>query len=296
MSAEILDVDEFNIARIIKETVALESNTIFKPDVLESLSKVNDDNEMVDFLMENDPRNDIDYFYTGYKEWVNQPKGDLKLLTYKSKIANYLGSFFYGSPESQGMPFYFYYSPMDKLRSAPNHFGNIEDSTYEEHRYRLFVNRYSIYLRRKASKWLAIILVAFGLFMGFIGKPIVDGIKHQAMIGKQVSSVEDNVDSQIEDVKKSLANRKAEVAERVKNLKSGYASGSITPEQFNAQATEINKFSKKLDQAAEESIARIKASGERNIATLKEKDSDAKDSINADLEKQLEQIKQKYAQ
>ncbi|SDK23254.1 hypothetical protein SAMN05192566_0729 [Methylophilus rhizosphaerae] len=295
MNQEILESSDFNISNIIKETVALEFDSIFKEDVLDSLKKIENDHEMVNFLMDTDPRNEIDYFWSGYKVWANQDKGSLGLLTYKSKIANYLGTFVYGSPESQGMPFYFYYSTIDKIRSAPNHFNNIEDSTYEEHRYRLFVNRYSIYLRRKTSKWLALFLVSMGLFMGLVGKPMVDGVKHQVALSKQVSNVENEVDSQIANVKKLLSERKAEITVKAKALKESYASGNISAEDFNAQATEIKIQDKKLDQAAEESITRIKASGEKNIANIKDKGSEETTSINADMEKQLEEIKQKYS-
>lgn len=276
MSGEILSNEDFNISRIITETVALESNTIFKEDVLESLKKIENDEEMANFLMDNDPRNDINYFWAGYKVWANQDKGSLKLLTYKSRLSNYLGTFFYGSPESQGMPFYFYYETMDKLRSSPNHFNNIEESTYEEHRYRLFVNRYAIHLRRKTSKWIALTLVAMGLFMGLVGKPIVDGVKHKvaliSAVNERVGNVENEVDSQIANVKQLLSDRKAEMTVKAKALKESYTSGNITAEEFNVQATEIKNMDKKLDKAAEESIARIKERGEKNIANIKNND------------------------
>lgn len=266
------------------------NDEIFNEEIREELIKTNSNEEFIQTLMKYDKNSNYDYFMNGYLEWSLNETKNLSRLSNVSRLRNLLGSFIYGTPESQGMPFYFYYTNQDKVRSAPFHFST-KDSNFNK--YRLFVNRYTRYFRQKMTNRLSVGLIIFGLLMGFIIKPVLIEFKEQIQLISDVSKIKDIGESNNEKSKENILKDKASNLEKAKQLKEKYESGEITAEEFNIKASDIKNLDIKYDNLIKRNEIINKAETEINIAYRKKKDSDYIQDIRSRRDEELKQLENK---
>lgn len=266
------------------------NDEIFNEEIREELIKTNSNEEFIQTLMKYDKNSNYDYFMNGYLEWSLNETKNLSRLSNVSRLRNLLGSFIYGTPESQGMPFYFYYTNQDKVRSAPFHFST-KDPKFNK--YRLFVNRYTRYFRQKMTNRLSVGLIVFGLLMGFIIKPVLIEFKEQIQLISDVSKIKDIGESNNEKSKENILKDKASNLEKAKQLKEKYESGEITAEEFNIKASDIKKLDIKYDNLIKRNEIINKAETEINIAFRKKKDSEYIQDIRSRRDEELKQLENK---
>lgn len=250
--------NESYIAKIMNEQ-------IIDINLREQLVNAESNEEFEEILTNANPNNNYDSFKKNYLAWVNNPTKDLSQTTYISRFRSLLGSFVYGSPESMNMPFYFYYTNQDKVRSAPFHF--IADEEFTP--YRLFVNRYTRYFRQKMARQIAIILLAVGLLSGVILKPAVVGVQNKIHKMSIVSEYKKNSAHEIDYLKSEAEKQKTKYVEAAKELKTQYEAGKIQADEFNKRITNIKDLDTKLDKNLQERIDTINSDLTHNIDNLK---------------------------
>lgn len=278
--------NESYIAKIMNEQ-------IIDINLREQLVNAESNEEFEEILTNANPNNNYDSFKKNYLAWANNPTKDLSQTTYISRFRNLLGSFVYGSPESMNMPFYFYYTNQDKVRSAPFHFnigrfnykmqekyineqGEVKNNPFyfivenvEFTAYRLFVNRYTRYFRQKMARQIAIILLAVGLLSGVILKPAVVGVQNKIHKMSIVSEYKKNSAHEIDYLKSEAEKQKTKYVEAAKELKTQYESGKIQADEFNKRITNIKDLDTKLDKNLQERIDTINSDLTHNIDNLK---------------------------
>lgn len=266
------------------------NDEVYDKEVRNELLATESNEDFVKVLMKHSPTTSFDSFMADYSAWALNPTKDLRQLTYVSRFRNLLGSFIYGTPESQNMPFYFYYSLQDKVRSAPFHFST-EYKQFDK--YRLFVNRYTRYFRQKMTNTLCTWLIVFGLAMGFIIKPFIIEVKEQVQEIKDISTIRDNGEQRIDDYTSKYEELKSQNISKAKEIKTQYESGEITAEEFNTKALEIKAKDKELN----DNFAKYKIQNDSqiniDIAIRKNKDSEYIQNLRDSREEELKKLETK---
>ncbi|ACT51282.1 hypothetical protein [Methylovorus glucosotrophus] len=266
------------------------NDEVFDEKIREELINTKTNEEFVEVLIKHNPTTNFDVFMDDYKRWANNPTSDLRQLTYISKFRNMLGCFIYGTPESQNMPFYFYYSSQDKVRSAPYHF----DPNFKQfNKYRLFVNRYTRFFRQRMTNTLSIGLIIFGIVMGFVLKPFIIEVKDQIQIVKDVGKIREDGETRLEEAKARVEKAKSENLEKAKLLKTQYENGELTAEEFNKKALEIKNLDIKYTTLIKKQKIITEADIDISIALRKKKDSDFIESIRKEKEEALKKYETK---
>lgn len=262
----------------------------FDEEVRKELINSNSNEEFIQTLMKHDSTSSYDDFMAKYIVWANNQTKNLIRLTYISRFRNFLGTLVYGTPESQKMPFYFYYTAQDKVRSAPFHFSTTNKSF---DKYRLFVNRYTRFFRQRMTKLVSISLIVFGLVMGVIVKPAIIETKAQYNLIKDVSTIRSNGENNLAEINARVEEDKKENLDKAKSLKAQYENGEITPEEFNAKATEIKNLDTKYNDLIKRNTISRQAQIEIDIALRKKKDNEFIQSIRDKRDEELKQFETK---
>lgn len=217
---ETVKEDEINISEAEKLNLAKE---------IEPLT----DRQAAKVLVKFDPRNNSEYFMSGYENWARDNSNThTHLASIGSKVSFWIGSTFVANPASIGVPDYVYYLPKDRMTCFRGHFNPKTIGTIRVSRYINTTNRYIDLLRDKILKRIGFIFLAVALVVGGATYTIskgVSGFKYVVATVKSSGNKEKFKEEQMAALKTEaedlVAKRKsnevseAQFMEQVKSLK-----------------------------------------------------------------------------
>lgn len=233
-----------DLVKQISKTIPENRNEVAKEDVdelmseeekkdiaigLEQLSGVDQKTELIN---QADPRNDINYFKVGYKNWVNDNSQTYyDSASIGSKISYWIGSTLVANLTDKGKPDYIFYQPKDRLTVFKSHFN--PNTIMMNDKYILYTNRYILELRDVLQNRIAFWFLIFGLVFGGLNwsiKTIHNGYNYVS------SKITANGDKETFK-KQQLENLKADAIVLIEK----YKEHQITDSQFLEQKKQLKE-------------------------------------------------------
>jgi hypothetical protein len=207
--------------------------------VYEQARKIETPDELNTFIMENDPRNNTEQFLQRYAVWAMNPTKDTTHISMQSRLRNLLGSLFYGTPSSLGMPHYFYYNDKDKILCSPFHYNQKTVDNYDVSRFILYTNRFSHLFRKAAVNKICIGFLAFAALAGGAKYGI---LKTEDLVGQAKGYFQAKENAKL--TKKQMYDN---LVQQAKQVKAKHDSHQITDEQFENEALGLQELEKQIN-------------------------------------------------
>lgn len=210
-----------------------------KKDLAIGLEQVKTPEQQTTLLRQADPRNNKDYFETGYTKWArDNSRTYTNLASIRSKVSFWIGSTLFANPADKNLPDYVWYLPKDRAQVFHGHFDveryGINDKNI------LYTNRRIYELRDSMQKRIAFWFLIFGLAFGGLTWSATKIHNGYTYVANKIAANGDKEKFK----QQQLDSLKADAIDLVNK----YKAGQITDSQFLEQKNQLKQRELEINQ------------------------------------------------